>query len=174
MRNIGIIGILSILVLIVALSGCTSTNTYNANGVSFNYPTSWQQYSSPNTGALVAVGDPNSKDNSTGNPTSIVVIQSIPLPSGENMKQVYDANYAQFSSSLTNYKTISENTTTVDGTTAYVNVHSFDNNGVTTQEEAVWLSKNNNIYVILCSALQSNFASQQDNFNMIINSFKVQ
>lgn len=47
-RKYSILGIIAIVVLIVALSGCTSTSTsnsnqkqYDKNNVSFNYPTSW-------------------------------------------------------------------------------------------------------------------------------------
>lgn len=47
MKNIkSILGIILVVVLIVALSGCTSTSTsnqkqYNKDGISFNYPDSW-------------------------------------------------------------------------------------------------------------------------------------
>jgi hypothetical protein len=166
--------VVAILALLVFASGCTSTNSYNANGISFNYPTSWQQFSSNTTDSVVAVGDPNSKDNSTGGVNTLVVIQQAALPSGQDLKGTYDATYAQYVSSEPTYKLISESTTTVDGTTAYVNTHTIEVNGVTKQEEAVWLSKNGNIYVILCGALPGDFAAQQSNFDMVINSFKVQ
>ncbi|MGZ7135261.1 MAG: PsbP-related protein [Methanobacterium sp.] len=173
MKKLGIFGIISILVLIVAMSGCSSTNTYNANGISFNYPSSWQTFSTKTLSTIVAVGDPKTVDNSTGYPNTYALVQKATIPSGSSLKQVYDAVYAQYAAGLTNYKTISENTTTVDGTTAYVNIHSYDINGTPTQEEAVWIGKNSTIYVILCGALPGDFASQQSNFNMIINSFKV-
>lgn len=45
-RKNSILGIIAIVVLIVALSGCTSTSTsnekqYNKDNISFNYPDSW-------------------------------------------------------------------------------------------------------------------------------------
>jgi hypothetical protein len=46
--------------------------------------------------------------------------------------------------------------------------------GTAMQMQAVWLKENSDIYVILCGALQSDFNNQQDNFDMVINSFKVQ
>jgi len=166
--------VVAILALLVFASGCTSTNSYSSNGISFNYPTSWQQLSTNGTLNIAAVADPNSKDNSTGSANTLAIIQSEPLPSGQDVKAVYDATYSQYAASDPTYKSISDTTTTVDGVTAYVNTHTVDVDGVTKQEEAVWFSKNGNVYIILCGALPSDFAAQQDNFNMIINSFKVQ
>ncbi|MGZ7067500.1 MAG: PsbP-related protein [Methanobacterium sp.] len=165
--------VIAILALVVFASGCTSSNSYSGNGVSFNYPSSWQQLSTTSSLAIAAVGDPNSKD-SSGLPNTYTIIQKTALPSGQDLKQAYDSNYAQFTANVPSFKTISDTTTTVDGTTAYVNTHTINSNGTTIQEEAVWLTKNGNIYVILCGALPSNFANEQSNFNMIINSFKVQ
>ncbi len=179
--------IIAILALVVFASGCTDsgntnqtsqptvpTKEYSGNGISFSYPESWQQLeqiSSPN--ALVAFGDPSSVDSATNNVNTLVVIQSIPMPSGSTLKEVYDATYAQFKATDSSFQQISDSTTTVDGTTAYVNTHMVDVSGVQKQEKAVWLEKNGNIYVILCGALPSAFETQQKNFDAIINTFKV-
>jgi hypothetical protein len=69
-NKIALIGIIGILVLVVAVSGCTSTNTssnktYSANGVTFIYPGNWTeqnltslQTTIGSTGtALAVVGD---------------------------------------------------------------------------------------------------------------------
>ena len=42
--GIAILGIFSILVMVVAISGCTSTQTYSGNGISFQYPDDWSQF----------------------------------------------------------------------------------------------------------------------------------
>ncbi len=172
MKKIGIIGIISVLVLIVAMSGCTSSNSYSGNGVSFNYPSEWKELnvSPPN---LVGVGDPNSVDNQTKNVNTVVAIQKTAIPAGQTLKQVYDTTYQEFAQTDSSFKTVSDTTMTVDGTTAYVNTHLINVDGVQKQEQAVWLLKNGYAYVILCGALPSQFSSQQANFNMIINSFKV-
>jgi hypothetical protein len=179
--------VIAILALVVFASGCTSssnqtstqptvaTKAFSGNGVSFSYPEKWQQLqqiSSPN--AVVAFGDPSSVDNSTGNVNTLVVVQKVAMPAGATLKQVYDSTYQQFAQQDSSFKAISDTTTTVDGTTAYVNTHTVNVDGVQKQEKAVWLEKNGNIYVILCGALPSVFESQQANFNAIINTFKVQ
>lgn len=123
---------------------------------------------------MVAFGDPNSVDKSTENVNTLVVVQKVAMPSGATLKQAYDSTYQQFAQQNPSFKTVSESTRTVDGTTAYVNVHTVDVSGVQKQEEAVWLEKNGSIYVILCGALPSEFQGQQANFDAIINTFKVQ
>lgn len=180
--------VIAILALVVFASGCTTTNqtsnqtsqptvptkTYAANGVSFNYPESWEELKSISTpNAIVAYGDPKSVDASTGNVNTLVIIQKVALPSGMTLKQVYDQTYAQYAASDPSFQQISDSTTTVDGTTAYVNVHKVNVSGVQKQEKAVWLEKNGNIYVILCGALPDVFNAQQANFDAIIKTFKV-
>jgi hypothetical protein len=168
--------IITILALVVFASGCTNQDkTYSKNGVSFTYPESWQEIMNVKTEfAVAAVGDPDSVDQSTGNVNTVVIVQKIPLPSGSTLKQDYDSNYARLAAQDPSYRVISENTRTVDGTTAYVNTHTVNVNGVQKQEEAVWLEKGGNIYVILCGTFPAVFESQQANFDMIINTFKIQ
>lgn len=165
---------MAILALAVFTSGCTSQNYYSGNGITFNYPASWKQLTNvsiPNS--IAAVGDPKSSDNSTGNVNTNVVIQRTAIPPGTDLKQLYSATNAQYAATLPSFKILSDNTTTVDNTTAYINTHIYDINGVIRQEEAVWLAKNGNVYVILCGAPPGDFAAQQANFNIVINSFKV-
>lgn len=169
--------ILFILALIVAISGCTSQkqNNYSSNGISFNYPNNWKEIPNVQTSfAIVAVGDPDSVDQATKKVNTVVIVQKIPLPSGTTLKQTYDSNYARLAAQDPSYTVISQTTRTVDGTTAYINIHTVNVDGVQKQEEAVWLEKNGNIYVILCGTLPPVFDSQQANFDMIINSFKIQ
>ncbi len=50
----------------------------------------------------------------------------------------------------------------------YINL----DNGDQKEYRAVWFNENGNIYVVLCSAKSTDFQAQQDNFNLVINSFK--
>lgn len=181
--------VMTILALVVFASGCTtdqtsnqtsnqstvSTKSYAANGVSFNYPESWVELKSISTpNAVVAYGDPKSANASSGNYNTLMIVQKVALPSGMTLKQAYDDTYAQAAAQDSTFQQISDTTATVDGTTAYVNVHKIDVSGVQKQEKAVWLEKGGNVYVILMGALPDAFSSQQANFDAIINSFKVQ
>ena len=46
------------------------------------------------------------------------------------------------------------------------------NTGDQKEYRAVWFNINGNIYVVLFSAKSTDFQAQQDNFNLVINSFK--
>jgi len=176
----------AILALVVLASGCiddTTTNQtsqptiptkeYSGNGVSFSYPENWEKLQAISQNALVSFGDPSSVDSATNNVNTLVVIQSVAMTSGTTLKANYDATYAQYEATEPSFQQISDSTTTVDGTTAYVNIHMVDVDGVQKQEKAVWLEKNGKIYVILCGSLPSAFEGQQKNFDAIINTFKV-
>ena len=168
--------VVMLLALVVFSSGCTSqgNNTYNSNGISFNYSSNWQEIQNIQTSnAIAAVGDPDSVDNSTKNVNTLAIIQKVAMPAGATLKQVYDATYAQYAQ-YPGYQTIADKAITVNGLTGYENIHKINVNGVQKEERAVWLGKNGNIYVILCGALPGDFNSQQTKFDTVINSFQVQ
>ena len=165
----------AVLAVVVFSSGCTSHNdTYNFNGISFNYSSSWQEISNIKTqDALVGVGDPDSVDKSTNNVNTVVIVQKVPMPSGSTLKQFYDDTYAKYAND-SSFQPISDKTIKVNGLTGYENVHKIIVNGNLKEERVLWFQKNGNVYVILCGALIGDFDSQQSNFNIVINSFKIQ
>ncbi|MGB9937424.1 MAG: PsbP-related protein [Methanobacterium sp.] len=182
--------IIAILALVVFASGCTSsgnqtsnqqsyqptvpTKNYTANGISFSYPDGWEELKSIATpNAVVAYGDPKSVDAATGNVNTLMVVQKVALPSGTTLKKAYDDTYSQYAATDPSFQQISDKTITIDGTTAYENIHKVSVSGVQKQERAVWLEKGGQIYVILCGALPDAFAAQQANFDAVINTFKV-
>jgi len=173
--------LLALLCLVVSVSGCVSsgnetnntTSHYSQNGISFDYPGTWNTANAVSNNSLAAVGDPNSVDNTTGEPQTFVLIQKSNATSSD-LQTAYNANYASLFTN-TSYQRVSEGNITVNGATALENVYTVNStSGTAMQMQAVWLKENSDIYVILCGATQSDFNNQQDNFNMVINSFKVQ
>lgn len=168
--------ILTILV-IVTVSGCVNnqnknqTNLYSQNGVSFEYPQSWRVANVTSAYAVAAVADPTTVQN--GKPTTAVIIQKPPLIKGANLKLAYENNYAYFFNQ-TGYQKVSEANITLNNTKIYENVYTVNNTGLEKEYRAIWLSKNEKVYVILCSALKEDFVSEQQNFDLIINSFQAQ
>ncbi len=163
---------------VVFASGCVShnkvsntTKTYDENNISFTYPGSWEIVNATSPNAIVAVADPNSIQN--GTPTTLVVIQKPNVPAGFDLDTVYTSNYAEFFNN-TNYQRISDGNITVNGENAPENVYQTNTSVNPIQYSAVWLNENNNIYVILSAAQVTDFENQTSNFNLIINSFKVQ
>jgi hypothetical protein len=163
---------------VVFASGCVSNNkttnttkTYNQNNISFTYPGSWEIVNATSPNAVVAVADPNSIQN--GTPTTLVVIQKPDVPAGSDINTVYASNYATFFNN-TNYMRISDGNITVNGATALDNIYKTNTTVNPMQYSAVWLNESGSIYVILSAAQVSDFDNQTTNFNLILNSFKVQ
>ncbi|MCK9151473.1 PsbP-related protein [Methanobacterium alcaliphilum] len=147
--------------------------TYSQDNITFKYPESWiSNLTSTTPNTIAIVGDPDSQD-SSGNIDTLAVIQTIALPSGQTLKQTYDATYAGYAN-MTGYELVSQRTLTIDGVTAYENIHKVEVGGVVKQERATWLEKDGQIYVILCGTLPEDFNSQQTNFDLITYSFQVE
>ncbi|MGF7117102.1 PsbP-related protein [Methanobacterium oryzae] len=177
--------ILILLSAVVTASGCTDggnqtenttlnqTNTYSGDDFTVNYPQDWEQLSSKAQNSVVAFGDPNSADGN-GNVQINVVIQKVVKPNGTTLQQYFNATYTQFASQNLGYQPISEGNITVNGVTALENVYKI-NSGTAKQQRAVWIEKKNLpvVYIILCSAPVSDYNAQQQNFDMIVNSFKL-
>ncbi|AEG19135.1 PsbP-related protein [Methanobacterium paludis] len=170
--------VLALLIVVVSASGCvsnqnqTNVTSYSQNNVSFNYPSSWQTANATSPNAVAAVADPNTVDSSTKVPTTLVVIQKSNASTGSSLQTIYNSNYATFFNN-TSYQRVSEGNITVSGSNALENVYTTNSStGAQLEMKAVWISQNNNIYVILCSSLASDFQNQQSNFDTIIDSFK--
>lgn len=177
--------LLALMVSVVLVSGCTTTTetnttsvpdipykTYSSDEISFRYPESWTtelNVQTPNS--IAAVADPAS-ETSTGDLMTLVVIQSVPMPGNMTLKEVYDASYQSYAQEPS-YQLISERTLTINGLTAYENIHKITIDGVTKQERATWLEKNGKIYVILCGTTPDKFDTENRNFDLITYSFQV-
>ena len=162
---------------VVFASGCVTnkstntTKTYAQDNISFTYPGSWEVVNATSQNAIVAVADLNSVQN--GTPTTLVVIQKTDIPAGSDINTIYNSNYATFFNN-TNYQRISDGNITVNGQNAPENVYETNTTVNPIQYSAVWLNESGSIYVILSAAPASNFNNETMNFNLILNSFKVQ
>jgi hypothetical protein len=170
-----VILIIVLLCFVVLASGCITDNkqsnvtkTYNQNNISFTYPGVWELASTTSPNAVVALADPNTIQN--GSPTTILVVQKPDVPKGSNLTAVYATNYKSFFNT-TGYQEVSEGNLTINGANALENIYKSDT-GDQKEYRAVWFNRNSIIYVLLFSAKSTDFQAQQDNFNLVINSFK--
>lgn len=168
-----------LLSLVVMASGCISdnntnkTNTYSKNGISFVYNGTWEVSNTTSPNAIVAVGDPKTVDSQTKYPSTFVLIQKANASLGNNLSNAYTQNYAKFFNKSNNTH-VSEANITVNNNKAMENVYITTSGGMQMEMRAVWMAQNGAIYVILCGALPSNYDKEQKNFDLVINSFKVQ
>lgn len=166
--------IVMILAVVVFSSGCTSetqNKTYNASGIYFIYPGTWSEVSADqinltneSASAIAAVTDESGQ---TG-----VLIQST-SSSSQSLASFVNLNKAGIKKS--GYTILSENTTTVDGIQAHQIIFTgTGSSGNATKQVMTFFKKNNKIYYIVFNSPPKDFDSQQINYNMVLNSFKVQ
>lgn len=146
-----------------------STNNFTGYDVSFNFPSDWNLTTDSSQGTIITVS-PNLQDNMV--PSFQIIIMS--NPQGESDQDAIKAVTAPPPDPT--YHLISNNTTTVDNITEYVNEFRVDdpsNYAENMTLEYVNLVKNGTTYTLIVSAPMKDFRNNQANFNTIINSFKI-
>lgn len=169
---------LLVLTLVVFASGCTSDNneknnqtkTLSQNNISFTYPATWMIGESKANDTIASVADPKSVNTQTGFAETVVSIQ-IKNRTG-TFEDMYNDNYESLFSN-SSYQRISESNMTLNNNSVFGNVYTVESGGVIKKQRAIWINDNKKVYVILCSALSSQFDKEKQNFDMIINSFKI-
>lgn len=160
------ISIISILLVVVFAAGCTTQpQTYNGNGISFQYPGDWstdyksdiQQSFGSSANVLASLG----KDNS-GIAVAKVNATGISVSTNQLVSTV--------KSSLQSggFQVVSEKTRTVDGANANEIVLKDNSTGL--YGSFTIFKKNNDIYLIMIATPDNN----QQTVDMILNSFKIQ
>ncbi|NYB51477.1 MAG: hypothetical protein HVN35_02780 [Methanobacteriaceae archaeon] len=171
--------VMAVMAVVVFASGCTSNvyKTYNSNGISFNYPSSWDELSPDqlnlkvqgNTEVLAAVVDPNSVQNN--NYQILAFFQQ--LTTTTSLADATAANVADIQSA--GGQLISEKETTINGLSAKDITYTISTtSGVAKTERLVALQDGNNLYYIVCSAPTPDFNAQKSNFDLIVNSFTIE
>jgi hypothetical protein len=165
--KLGMLAFLSVLIIGVLLAGCggsgeqgasSATKHYAENGISFDYPNTWGAGNSSDPNAIAALVSP-----STG---VFVVVLKETMPSGYTLKIFNDETVM----SMNPTQMIAGTFPTVAEVPACESVFKTNDS----QMRTVILEKNDNIYVIICSAPVAEFDNAQTSFNMVINSFEVQ
>ncbi len=176
--------VLTLILGVVGISGCTDlanqNNTYSKNNISFSYPYTWQE-EDPSyllKGEIVGVLDPNSsspdKATTDEKASTIVRIGTKSLSKGSTIQSYYNDLVKQ-GHDYQSYKRVSNREFTLDGQPAYEIVYTAKlENGAAAKSRDVLLERNGKVYDISCLSLVNDFDKNAANFDMIINSFKVQ
>ncbi|MGZ7049507.1 MAG: hypothetical protein ACXVHO_05830 [Methanobacterium sp.] len=168
MKYVEIIGILTVLVLIVAASGCTtqqntSPKTYSANSVTFNYPGNWNEQN-PNdlqsqlsgSKVLGVVGD-------SYNSFSILKLN---IGDNEQLSTLSEWTSSYNTTMKNNGNAfVSEKSLTIDGVEAHQITFQRSGSYVTND----FFEKNGNGYYTIYSVPNND----QQNLELILNSLKV-
>ncbi len=166
--------VIAIVGIVVMASGCisqtgnnsTATKTYSANGISFNYPSSWslinQTIHTNNT--IVALGD-SSFMNNTLKGNGVFIIKTPENSSSTSTNSNINSRIAKLNGTQT--------TQTVDGVKANVTTYTTKISNETVLIKSIIFEKNNYNYRIQFVTIATDIKSQEQMFNTIINSLKV-
>jgi hypothetical protein len=163
--------------------------TYSAYNVGFNYPSNWHAYNATTgsnnfvNGNSTLSGDVFTSNTSRSNNNDMIFvykddftlfqIQIIPtsdLSEQEVINQIKNGTIPD------GWNKLSNGTLTIDGKTAYEYTYTVHDQSYNEQMryEVVYLIKNGKTYYISMQAPDKEFDKEKSNFNIIINSFKVQ
>ena len=190
--------LIALLVLLVAASGCTSTNTYNTSGIvqqaiptdspttttqttnisrqtynnneiSFNYPSSWEMVPSENIKTIH--NDPYYHRIVAVSPRGADPTLVSFQRTVSNAQIANEVSRKKQDITNNNGTVLSERTFTLDSVPAVALTYEYSDHQY--RFLAVHLEKNDLVYIIVLGAKRSEFANHAGNFEMILNSFHV-
>lgn len=163
-----------LIVVVVSLSGCITDGffktgeTFESNGITFQYPDTWHVVQSVAEGSIGAVA---SKENSNIS----VVVQQVPSEYGTDIQQACSKNNVNLVKSP-NYVNIQEVKTTVNNQTVIIHRYLVNEpDGSQKEHVASWIKlKNDKMYVILFSTPLESYESQRSSYDLIMGTFALQ
>ena len=149
-----------------------NTKAMTSNGISFNYSSSWG--TSSQTQGSTKIIFVYSQSYKTGFVPQ-VIISAMPVPSGMTDEQAMESiKSATYPSGV---KILSKKLITLNGLKGYDTLYTVNNLGMypeIVENEEFDFVKNNKTYVLDCIASVKNFKTEESNFDIIINSLKIQ
>ncbi|WP_409200421.1 hypothetical protein [Methanobrevibacter sp. DSM 116169] len=166
--------IIAIIFAVVFVSGCidgnsdgtnsTEIQTISKNGVILKYPSNWVISESTSNSSLISVAAANSIDSSKIGQVNVNVEKQ---PISESLSTFVNKTTASLEKD-SSYEMISSGQTTMAGYDAIEVVYKSDSNGTMKMHKAVWIEKDGEAIVVLCSAPEDKFDSNLKIFDYII------
>lgn len=196
-------GIIGFIVLIVLFSGCISSSDdtevtevnktadgiYFTDNISFKCPDNWLVLKTSEKWGTIIVAFPINENSSNSTTESINGTISkdksgklysvgagpqfeVYIFSNDNKSDQEAINYVK-EDMIINESEISSSTVEIDGITAYKDLVYIDNPDEPIRLEYIYFIKNGKTYFIKFTVADKNYDSEKSNFNIILNSFKV-
>ena len=142
---------------------------YTENGITLLMPGNWVSAKSNSNDTVLAVADPDAKDSSGFNSINVNIQKK---SNARSLETEFNSNYNTLARN-SDFNNLFEGNATFNGEAAMEADYTSESNGVLKQHKAIWIPKDSDIYVILCSAPQSEFEENLSTFDFIINSVKL-
>jgi hypothetical protein len=185
-KNYSIIGILAIIGMIVAISGCTSfgtesvqNKTFSKSGITFQYPGNWSDNATMNFAK--SAGKDVELIGTLGNSNVTLAVEYVNVTKHPNdagsADEVKDLSVSLAKASV-NPTILSDTNRQINNKTAYELIYTIPDavTNVTYKKYYVFINSanNKNQYLLLFSAPESEFASYYEQFKSIASSIKIQ
>ena len=142
---------------------------YSKNGISLSMPGDWASADSQSNESILAIADPNSKDSSGFNDINVNIEKKSDVRS---LESEFNSNYNTLARN-SDFNILFEGNASFNGEPAMEADYTSESGGDKKQHKAIWIQKDSDIYVILCSAPESKFEGELSTFDFIINSVKL-
>lgn len=163
-----------LIILVVSLSGCItdglikSGETFEANGVTFQYPESWQVVNSVAEGSVAAVASKENSQIST-------VIQQVPSELGTDIQSACSNNNKNLVQSP-NYINLQEVKTSVNGQPVILHRYIVNEaDGSQKEHVATWIQMSDGkLYVVLFNTPLESYEQERSSYDLIVGTFALQ
>lgn len=163
-----------LIVVVVSLSGCITDDfvktgeTFESNGITFQYPESWQVVKSVAEGSLGAVAHKNNSEIST-------VIQQVPTELGTDIQTACSNNNKNLVKSP-NYINLQEVKSSVNGQPVILHRYIVNEaDGSQKEHVATWIKMSDGkLYVILFNTPLDSYEQQRSSYDLIVGTFALQ
>lgn len=163
-----------LIILVVSLSGCItdglikSGETFKANGITFQYPESWQVVNSVAEGSVAAVASKENSQIST-------VIQQVPSELGTDIQSACSNNNKNLVQSP-NYINLQEVKTSVNGQPVILHRYIVNEaDGSQKEHVATWIQMSDGkLYVVLFNTPLESYEQERSSYDLIVGTFALQ
>ncbi len=163
-----------LMILVVSLSGCItddlfkSGETFESNGVTFQYPESWHVVNAVAEGSVAAVADKNDPEIST-------VIQQVPTELGTDIQSACSNNNKNLVK-YPNYINLQEVKTSVNGQPVILHRYLVNEaDGTQKEHVATWMQMSDGkLYVVLFNTPLESYETQRSSYDLIVGTFALQ
>lgn len=142
---------------------------YSENGISLSMPGNWVSAKSNSNETVLAVADPDAKDSSGFNSINVNIEKK---SNARSLQSEFTSNYNILARN-SDFNILYMGNVSFNGAAAMEADYTSVANNQTKQHKAIWIQKESDIYVILCSAPESEFDNVVGTFDFIINSVQL-
>lgn len=142
---------------------------YTENGITLSMPGDWVSADSESNETVLAVADSSSKDSSGFNDINVNIEKK---SNARSLETEFNSNYNILARN-SDFNIIFEGNATFNDQPAMEADYTSKSGEEVKQHKAIWIQKDSDIYVILCSAPQSEFEEKLSTFDFIINSVQL-